>query len=155
MATPDAPGVILPPPIILLIAVVAGIALDFVWPWPFLPAGVIRVMAGAAVFLAGAAIARWSVRTMLRAGTRFETSKPSTSIVAEGPYRWGRNPIYTAMLLGLAGLAIALGNAWLLAMMIPFYIAIRYGVIAREEAYLERKFGADYLAYKRAVRRWI
>jgi protein-S-isoprenylcysteine O-methyltransferase Ste14 len=58
------------------------------------------------------------------------------------------------MLLGQTGVAIAFDDLWVLAMLVPFYLVIRYGVVAREEAYLERKFGAVYLAYKSRVRRW-
>jgi protein-S-isoprenylcysteine O-methyltransferase Ste14 len=40
-------------------------------------------------------------------------------------------------------------------MLIPFYLVLRYGVVAREEAYLERKFGDVYSDYKSRVRRWL
>ena len=66
-----------------------------------------------------------------------------------------RNPIYLDMMLGLIGLAIAFNSLWLLVTLVPFALVIRYGVIAREEAYLERKFGEVYLAYKSRVRRWL
>jgi len=59
------------------------------------------------------------------------------------------------MLLGQTGLAIGFDSLWVLAMLVPFYFVIRYGVIAREEAYLERKFGGVYLGYKSSVRRWL
>src|SRR5262249_3126341 len=66
-----------------------------------------------------------------------------------------RNPIYLGMFLGLIGLAIAFDNLWLLLMLVPFALVIRYGVVAREEAYLERKFGDDYRRYRARVRRWL
>ena len=59
------------------------------------------------------------------------------------------------MLLGQTAVAIAFDNFWVLAMLVPFYLVIRFGVVAREEAYLERKFGAVYLGYKSRVRRWL
>jgi protein-S-isoprenylcysteine O-methyltransferase Ste14 len=59
------------------------------------------------------------------------------------------------MLLGLVGLAIGFDSLWLLILLVPFFIVIRYGVVAREEAYLERKFGDVYLAYKSRVGRWL
>ncbi|MDX2201147.1 MAG: isoprenylcysteine carboxylmethyltransferase family protein [Hyphomicrobiaceae bacterium] len=156
MAERDTAGVIMPPPIAWLLAVVAGVELDRIFPQAFHGLALApRLVIGGAVLAAGVALNVWSVRTMLRHGTRFETSRPSTAIVAQGPYRFSRNPIYTGMLLGLVGLAVLLDTAWLLAVLVPFYLVIRYGVVAREEAYLERKFGADYLAYKGAVRRWI
>ena len=80
---------------------------------------------------------------------------PTTAIVTDGPYRFTRNPIYLGMFLGLVGLAIAFDNLWLLAMLVPFALAIRYGVVAREETYLEGKFGEVYTAYRSRVRRWL
>ncbi len=59
------------------------------------------------------------------------------------------------MLPGLTGLAIAFDNLWLLVMLVPFALVIRYGVVAREEAYLERKFGDGYRGYRSRVRRWL
>ncbi len=83
------------------------------------------------------------------------THLPTTAIVETGPYRFTRNPIYLGMFLGLVGLAIAFDSLWLLVMLVPFTLAIRYGVVAREEAYLERKFGDAYRQYRARVRRWV
>jgi protein-S-isoprenylcysteine O-methyltransferase Ste14 len=93
--------------------------------------------------------------TVRRAGTRVEANKPTTTIVTDGPYRFTRNPIYIGMFLGQAGLAIGFDSLWVLVMLMPFYLVIRYGVIAREEDYLDRKFGAAYRVYKARVRRWL
>ena len=79
----------------------------------------------------------------------------STTIVDSGPYRFTRNPIYLGMVLGLIGLAIAFNSLWLLLTLVPFALVIRYGVVAREEAYLERKFGDVYRRYRARVRRWL
>jgi protein-S-isoprenylcysteine O-methyltransferase Ste14 len=84
-----------------------------------------------------------------------ETTEQTTAIVTHGPYRFTRNPIYLGMFLGQAGLAIGFDNPWILAMLIPFYLVLRYGVVGKEEAYLERKFGYVYLDYKSRVRRWV
>jgi hypothetical protein len=73
----------------------------------------------------------------------------------QGPYCFTRNPIYLGMMLGLVGLAIAFDSLWLLVMLVPFFLVIRYGVVAREEAYLERKFGEVYRRYRACVRRWL
>jgi protein-S-isoprenylcysteine O-methyltransferase Ste14 len=79
---------------------------------------------------------------------------PTTAIVESGPYGFTRNPIYLAMFLGLIGLAIAFDTLWLL-MLVPFGLIISYGVVAREKAYLERKFGDVYRDYRSRVRRWL
>jgi len=89
------------------------------------------------------------------AGTQIQTHKPSTTIVAHGPYAVTRNPIYLGMVLGQVGLAIGFDSLWILIMLVPFSFVLRHGVIAREEAYLERKFGRVYLDYKSRTRRWI
>jgi len=92
---------------------------------------------------------------MTRAGSNVPTNLPTTTIVERGPYRFTRNPIYLGMFLALIGLTVALDNFWLLAMLVLFAIVIRYGVVAREEAYLERKFGDVYRSYRSRVRRWL
>jgi protein-S-isoprenylcysteine O-methyltransferase Ste14 len=153
--TVDTSNVIIPPPIAWALAVAAGLAADWLYPWQFVPVSISRIWVGGGVFAVGFALAIWAVVTMRRAGTRVEPYKPTTTIVANGPYRFTRNPIYIGMFLGQAGLAIGLDDLWVLATLVPFYLVIRYGVIAREEAYLDRKFGAVYLGYKSRVRRWL
>jgi protein-S-isoprenylcysteine O-methyltransferase Ste14 len=153
--TADTSNVVIQPPIALALAIVAGLAADWVYPLRFVPAPVPRAVIGGGLCAAGFALAIWAIVTMLRAGTRVETHKPSTTIVAAGPYRLSRNPIYIGMFLVEAGVAVDLDNLWLLIMLVPFWLVIRYGVIAREEAYLERKFGEAYLGYKSRTRRWL
>ena len=119
-----------------------------------MPASIPAAWIGAAIFAIGFALAIWAIVTMRRAGTQVQTNLPTTAIVENGPYRLTRNPIYVGMFLGLIGLAIGFNSLWILAMLVPFYLVIRYGVVAREEAYLERKFGAVYKGYKARVRRW-
>ena len=151
----DKPDVVVHPPIAWALAIVAGLAAGRLYPWPFVPASVPHVWAGTGVLVAGSALALWAIVTMHKAGTRIETYKPTTAIVASGPYRFTRNPIYLGVFLAQAGLAIGLDNLWMLVMLVPLYLVIRYGVIAREEAYLERKFGAVYRDYKSRTRRWL
>ncbi|HEY8267392.1 MAG TPA: isoprenylcysteine carboxylmethyltransferase family protein [Xanthobacteraceae bacterium] len=153
--TKDNPGVIVHPPIALLIAFVAGLVLEWLRPLPFVPASIPSAWVGVLLFAAGLALLIWAFLSFRKAGTNVQTSEPATAIVERGPYGFSRNPIYTGMFLGLTGLAIGFDSLWVLAMLVPFYLVIRYGVIAREEAYLERKFGGVYLAYKSRVRRWL
>jgi protein-S-isoprenylcysteine O-methyltransferase Ste14 len=151
----DNPHVVIRPPIALALAAALGTAASWLYPLPFVPAPVPAGWVGATVFAIAFLIAAWAIVTMRRAGTRFETHRPATRIVGTGPYRFTRNPIYIGMFLALGGLAIGLDNLWLVAALVPFYAVIRYGVVAREEAYLERKFGNGYLDYKARVRRWL
>ncbi len=156
MADPtDTAGVIIRPPIAWGIAVLSGLTLNWLQPLPFVPALVPAVRLGAVVFLLALALFVWAVATMTRAGSNVPTSQPAMTIVDGGPYRFTRNPIYLGMLLGLIGLAVALDSLWLLLTLVPFALVIRYGVVAREEAYLERKFGDVYRRYRSGVRRWL
>jgi protein-S-isoprenylcysteine O-methyltransferase Ste14 len=153
--TIDKPNVVIHPPVAWALAFVVGLGVDWLYPLQFVPTSVPRTWVGGGLFAVGFVLAIWAIVTIRKAGTRVETSKPTTTIVANGPYRVTRNPIYIGMFLGQTGLGIGFNNLWLLATLVPFYLVIRYGVIAREEVYLERKFGAVYLGYKSRVRRWL
>ena len=153
--TADTAHVIIRPPLAWGLAVLAGLALNSVVPWPFLPADVPSGWLGASAFVLALALFAWAIVMMTKAGSNVPTNRPTTTIVESGPYRFTRNPIYLAMILGLTGLAIAFDNLWLLAMLVPFALIIRYGVVAREEAYLDRRFGEVYRGYRSRVRRWL
>src|SRR5215471_637757 len=142
----DTSNAMVRPPVAWILALAAGVAAAWLYPLRFVPASVPGAWVGGAI---------WAIVTIRNAGTQVETYKPTTTIVASGPYRFTRNPIYLGMVLGLIGLAIAFDSLWILATLVPFYLVIRYGVVAREEAYLERKFGDVYLGYKSRVRRWL
>ncbi len=151
----DAARVIIRPPLAWGLAVIAGLALNWLVPLPLLPADLPAGGLGAMVFVLALALVAWAIVTITRAGSNVPTNLPTTTIVENGPYRFTRNPIYLAMFLGLIGLAIAFDNLWLLMMLVPFALVIRYGVVTREEAYLERKFGDVYRGYRSRVRRWL
>src|SRR6266436_4490506 len=137
------------------LAVIAGLALNWLIPLPFLPADLPAGWLGTMVFVLALGLIAWAIITITRAASNVPTNLPTTTIVESGPYRFTRNPIYLGMFLGLIGLAIAFDNLWLLTMLVPFALVIRYGVVAREEAYLERKFGDAYRQYRARVRRWL
>ena len=153
--TTDTANVIFRPPIAWAVAVLAGLVLNWLPPLPFVPAAVPTGWLGAMVFAIALALFVWAIATITLAGSNVPTNLPTTTIVDTGPYRFTRNPIYLSMVLGLIGLAIALNSLWLLLTLVPFAVVIRYGVIAREEAYLERKFGDIYCNYRARVRRWL
>jgi protein-S-isoprenylcysteine O-methyltransferase Ste14 len=102
------------------------------------------------VLLMAAGVSRFN-----RAGTNVPTYRPTTALVTDGPYRFSRNPLYISLFLVYAGVGIAADNLWIVGLGVPLFLIMRYGVVAREERYLERKFGQSYLAYKASVRRWL
>ncbi|HEY1545512.1 MAG TPA: isoprenylcysteine carboxylmethyltransferase family protein [Xanthobacteraceae bacterium] len=148
-------NVMIRPPIAWTVAVLAGLALDWLAPLRFVPAALPGVWVGAAIFAVAVALFAWAIATITWAGSNVPTNRPTTTIVDRGPYRFTRNPIYVGMMLGLVGLAVALDTLWLLPTLATFALVIRYGVVAREEAYLEREFGDVYRGYRRRVRRWL
>lgn len=153
----DKPGVIAPPPLIYAAGFALGLIAQYLDPMPLtamLPR-VVRIALVVALLCYGAALGIAALLSFRRAGTAVEPWKPSTALVANGPYRFSRNPIYVGMAAVVLALALALDNAWVIVFLVPTLVAIRYGVIAREEAYLERKFGDGYRRYKQSVRRWL
>ena len=153
--TIDRPSVLIPPPIPWALAILAGLVVGWLYPLHFVPASIPRAWVGGGLFVLAVALAVWAIVTIREAGTQFDVHKPTTAIVENGPYRFTRNPIYLGMFLSQAGIAIGFGDLWVLATLVPFYFVLRHGVVAREEPYLERKFGPIYLGYKSRVRRWL
>lgn len=151
----DQANVVIHPPVLWLLLVAVGFSLNLLAPLTFLPAGFPKFYVGLAVWLVGFILAAIAIYQFRRAGTEVQTHTPTATIVDNGVYAFSRNPIYVGAHIGLAGVAIALNSLWILAMLIPFFFVIRNGVVAREEKYLERKFGDTYLAYKARVRRWL
>jgi protein-S-isoprenylcysteine O-methyltransferase Ste14 len=153
----DSAGVRIFPPAVYLGGLVIGYLLQWLWPVPILPGGgdpVVRVL-GAALALAGLAVMLLAVAAFRRAGTSPNPTVATRALTFEGPYRFTRNPMYLGLALLLAGLA-GIGNAlWPLLAVIPVVAIIRTQVIAREETYLENRFGEEYRAYRGRVRRWL
>lgn len=150
----DSPGVIAPPVAIYGVAIAAGFALDYFLPYPVLP-GWVQYPLGALLLAPGVGLNLLAYRKFRRAKTDVRPWKPTTAIVADGIYRYTRNPIYLGFTLLQAGAAVAGDSPWVLALLAPVLLLMHHGVILREERYLAGKFGAGYLDYKAAVRRWI
>ena len=150
----DKAGVIAPPPVIYLGALVFGLLLNRRFPIPFLPRKIARSL-GWPLLSGGVLLMGWFEWAMRHAGTPANPYKPVSQIATEGPFRYTRNPAYLAMTMiytGIAGLANAL---WAILLLPVALLVLQRGVIEREERYLERKFGEEYLRYKARVRRWI
>src|SRR6516165_10148704 len=108
------------------------------------------------VIAAGAALYAWCVWNFaaVGGGTPGPWDAPSR-VVAVGPYRWVRNPIYIAALL------VVLGEAWLftsLALLVYagiMAVVFHLFVTGYEEPALGRRFGPTYAEYRRTVPRWL
>jgi protein-S-isoprenylcysteine O-methyltransferase Ste14 len=145
-----------PPTIYGSATLIAGVLAWFA-PWPFEPDALrtVALTAGVLVFCIGGAIAIAAEIGFKRAGTAVLPTRPTTAIVGTGIYRLTRNPMYLGMSLALAGLGLGLNQMWFLLVLPIAMLAVTKLAIEREEAYLAQKFGAEYLAYKAKVRRWV
>jgi protein-S-isoprenylcysteine O-methyltransferase Ste14 len=150
-------GVITRPPFLYLAGLLLGLVLDHLLPLPLaLPeATLVRWTAGGGSILIGLAIMAAGIRNFTRAGTPVPSNQPVRALVTTGLHGWSRNPIYVGMFLLYAGIGLAARSPWVLALMLPLAVTLRYGVVAREEAYLEGRFGDAYRDYKGRVRRWL
>jgi protein-S-isoprenylcysteine O-methyltransferase Ste14 len=150
----DNPGVIAPPPFIYSGTLAAGLLANRLLRLRFLPRRLARTL-GPLVIVCGFLVGLLGFREVRRAGSNVDPYKPVTAIVTGGPYRFTRNPMYVGFTLMYVGIS-ALANALLPILLLPgIQQLMRRGVIEREERYLERKFGEEYLQYKGRVRRWI
>ena len=152
--TKDAPNVIAIPPLIYLAFLAVGLLLDYLFPVPVLPNSV-QYAVGFGIIIAPGLVMRFVLREFRKAETQFDPRKPTTAIITTGPYRFSRNPLYVSLTMLYLGIAIAADSVWVLAGLIPTLVVMHYGVILREEEYLEAKFGEQYLRYKNTVRRWL
>ena len=155
--TRDNAGVIAPPPLLALAAILIGLALDWL-----LPAYVLRVLLtfpqrlviGGILIAACGGLGLPALWDFYKAGTHVEPWKSASALVTGGIYGYVRNPMYVGLMLFLAGLAVALASDWMLVMTVAFALVIHFGVVKREERYLAAKFGEPYLQYIAAVPRY-
>jgi protein-S-isoprenylcysteine O-methyltransferase Ste14 len=150
----DTPGVIAPPPLVYLGGLAIGFLLEALLPGGSFPA-IVSWGLGGALLAAGVVLAGSFVSSFRRADTPLPPYEPTTALVTDGPYRLSRNPGYLGFALVYASIALLADAPWAL-LPLPFVlVVIQQGVIVREERYLERLFGEDYLRFKARTRRWL
>lgn len=150
----DNPNVIAFPPLIYAVPMAVGILLHALFPMNLLPPVFANVLGGLSFILA-VILAVLASRTMRQAGTNVNPSQPTTAIVSDGAFRFTRNPLYLSLTLLYGSISLLVNALWPMLMLPIVLIIIDRGVIAREERYLEDKFGEEYTQYKARVRRWI
>ena len=146
------------PPGVPLAAILAGAGLERLRPIDpgFALPDAARYALGALIILGAVfGLGLWSVIVMRRSGQSENPWKPTSAIVERGPFRLTRNPMYLQMVIVCFGFAVLLWNVWILALTPVCAWVLQRFAIRPEEAYLARKFGEAYRAYKRRVRRWI
>ena len=154
--TTDHPNIVIFPPIILVTTVVLGCMLQWL-----LPLGVLasigqtwRVGIGCVVIVAGVLLAGSGRRVLTVLGTNVSPLRPTTALATGGVYQWTRNPLYTGGTLLMLGIALVFAVDWLVLLIVPSVLILHFGVVTREEQYLEQKFGDSYRQYKASVARY-
>lgn len=145
------------PPLLFLGCLILGLVFDRALPPPFaLPENIwVRGLAGGALCLLGVAVFAAGLRNFSRAGTPVPGDQPARALVTTGIHGLSRNPIYVGMFLLYVGIGLAAPSPWVVILVVPIAVIMRYAVVAREETYLERRFGDAYRDYKARVRRWL
>ena len=154
----DTPGLVMRPPFFLAIALGAALILDWLTGLSFLAEPfplVLQFWAGLVVTAAAVALSVAGFREFTRAGTNVDPFEPALQLVTSGPYRFTRNPMYLGMVLFLLGLSLMLSLEWGLILTPVLWLAFDRLVVAREEAYLGRRFGEPYEAFRARTRRWL
>jgi len=155
-STPDNAGIAIPPPRLFIGTALAALALHFLIrdpTWGF--TAPTRYAIAAVLVMSGTWLMAGATKVFSRFGTNIEPWKPATTLVRTGVFRWTRNPMYLSMTVLYLALAIGINSVVAMILFVPLILVIRYFVIAREEKYLERRFGVEYLSFKAEVRRWI
>jgi protein-S-isoprenylcysteine O-methyltransferase Ste14 len=148
------PGIRVPPPLIYLLPLLLGLLLDKKAHVPFLPRTAARGL-GWSLLGSGGLLSRWFFITMRNADAPVRTDRPVPRLTTEGPFRYTRNPGYLCLAMIYAGIAVLRNSLWAILLLPLVLLVIQREVIGREERYLERTFGEEYLNYKRRVRRWV
>ena len=153
----DNPGVRFPPPLLFVIAMLAGWLLNRQWPLLIAAEGrsMAQLAAGGILVVAALALAFWAISTFRRWKTAVIPRRAATRIVQDGPFAYTRNPMYVGMTTLTIGVSL-LFNTWWVLLMLPLVLTVLVlTVVRREEAYLTDAFPDDYRAYCARVRRWI
>lgn len=151
---PDHAGVVAPPVLIFAGFLAVGVTADFLWPvWTLDLSG--RALAFLGFAVPGTVLAIRALSKFREAKTTVNPYGSVSAIIRNGPFRFTRNPLYVAMCLIHMGIALGAGGLFSLLVLAPVLVIMHFGVVLREEAYLERKHGQAYTDYKVEVRRWL
>jgi len=145
----------LPPPVWAILYLIAAAAASSLHAWKtgidltFVPAGVLAISMGVATMA-------WALLLFWREGTEINpTSAQNKKLVARGPFRLTRNPMYLGLTLVSLGIAFCVGSFPMFAVPPLVFATANFIHIPFEEEKMRRQFGAAYDEYVRRVPRWL
>ena len=123
--------------------------------WQLQPSPPAARMAGIALAVAGVGcVLECFARFALQGRGTPAPVAPTETLVVTGLYRHVRNPMYVGVVSTILGQALVFGDWRLLAYAAAIAGGFHAFVVGYEEPHLTSRFGASYVAYRRAVRRW-
>jgi protein-S-isoprenylcysteine O-methyltransferase Ste14 len=134
--------------------VLIGLAVHFFWDSSFMPTEV-AIGVGVPLLVLGVLLGLWSIWTMVSQGEHPEPGRGTNQIIANGPFRFSRNPSYVALVLSATGFGLALNSVPVLLGVPVGFAVLAFWVVPAEERYLSAVLREDYTAYLARVRRWI
>jgi len=117
----------------------------------FLPHGTRTFWTGAAITACGLLFSIWARHHLGRNWSRAVTLKADHELITSGPYALVRHPIYTGLLLGFAGTAVALGE-WRGLVAVALVFVALWSKLRLEENWMRAHFGEPYETYSRKVK---
>ncbi|MEO8448649.1 MAG: isoprenylcysteine carboxylmethyltransferase family protein [Gemmatimonadota bacterium] len=141
------------PQLIYAVPLAAALLFHHWYPARLLPAQ-LAAPAGIVLLIFSFMVGLAAVLRLRRARTTLQPWEPTTTLITDGPYRHSRNPIYVGYTLLYVGVACWANSIWPFVGL-PVVFAAMHRVVIIREAYLERRFGAVYRAYRHRVRRWL
>jgi protein-S-isoprenylcysteine O-methyltransferase Ste14 len=145
-----------PPPVIFFVLLIFGyaanriISLDFIFS-----AWAVRLLVGMPILMISGIIATTATIIMKENKTAINYNNPTTKFLTKGPFGFTRNPLYLSLLLAMCAIAVIANSLWYLIFLVIMFFVFNFGIVAREEQYLTKCFGDEYIRYKNKVRRWI
>jgi protein-S-isoprenylcysteine O-methyltransferase Ste14 len=151
---PVKPPLGVPPPLVMILLIVVGLVIQFASPQRVLTEGWVQLVVGLPLLAIGLVLTRRSLKLFSVEGTDERYAEPTSVIVQTGPYARTRNPMFVGAVLLYLGVALAVNTVWILLGLPVLTLYLHFGVIRREERFLEARFGRDYTDYKTKVPRW-
>jgi protein-S-isoprenylcysteine O-methyltransferase Ste14 len=156
MNTTDSPGIYFPPPLIYAVIFLAAVFIQKKIPIDdhFFKSRM-TIVIGILFILLAVYFGTRSMHQFIQSKNTIIPNKPAASLQTTGVYHSTRNPMYLALMMLYLGLSCLIGNWWNIILLPLLLLIIQEYIIKKEEKYLVRKFGQEYIDYRHRVRRWL